>query len=155
MGLPLFASAALGVSCVVAEAGNQPLPGMIGVAEVIRNRMERHYQSDGTLPGTIFKPWQFSCYGDKNDWRPRIFKLEWDEPQVQAAWQAWMTVHTDDGSGVRSDVVKGAVLYHTIKAPVRKDGKPVPWPPSWATAPGVVEVARIGDHVFYDDRGRE
>jgi spore germination cell wall hydrolase CwlJ-like protein len=152
-GIPLFANTALAVATIVAEAGNQPLSGQIAVAEVIRNRTERRYASDGSIAGTVFKPWQFSCFGDGTPWRARIFKLTWADLQVQEAFRAWLTAHAhvDGGQSERSDVAKGAVLYHTIQAPVVK-GKPVPWPPKWATAPGVVEVARIGDHVFYDDR---
>ena len=147
LAVPLFAVQALGVANLVAEAGNQPLHGMIAVAEVVRNRTERRYQSDGSIVGTIFKPYQFSWIGDGTPWRARIFGLTWADPQVQQATRAWGVAF---GDAERSDVAKGAVLYHTSKAPVVK-GRPIPWPPKWATAPGVVEVARIGDHVFYDD----
>jgi spore germination cell wall hydrolase CwlJ-like protein len=150
---PLFADVAIGVACVIGEAGGEGPVGMRAVAEVIRNRARTHYQSDGTIAGTVFKPWQFSCFGDGTSWRGRLFKLNWQEPTVQQAKQAWDTAFNDDGTGRRSDLVKGAVLYHTIEAPVIK-GKQVPWPPKWAIAPSVVEVARIGGHVFYTDEKR-
>jgi len=141
----LFVPVALGAACVAAEAGNQPLPGQVGVAEVIRNRMERRYASDGTVPGTIFRPLQFSCFNTETPWRSRIFKYAWTDPQIIKAKNAWDTAFDDH---VRSNVAGGAVLYHTIERPV---GARV-WPPRWATHPNVVETARIGDHVFYDDR---
>lgn len=150
---PLFADVALGVACLVGEAGGEGELGMRAVAEVIRNRKDALYQSDGTIPGTILKPWQFSCFGDGTPWRPRLFKLNWQEPQVIQARRAWDTAFNDDGTGRRSDLVRGAVLYHTIEAPVLK-GKAVAWPPRWATAPSVSESARIGAHVFYTDRKR-
>jgi len=147
---PLFAPIALGVSCLVGEAANQHPSGQIGVAEVIRNRMERRYASDGTVAGTILRAKQFSCFNDSTPWRTRLFNLQWQDPAVQRARVAWETAFGDDGSGDRSDLVKGAVLYHTIQPPAGV----TQWPPRWATAPGVREVARLDDHIFYTDTGR-
>jgi spore germination cell wall hydrolase CwlJ-like protein len=141
---------ALGVACLVAEAGNQGREGMVAVAEVIRERTERKYNSNGTIPGTLFAPYQFSCFSDGTNWRARIFSLTWDDPQVIVAKQAWDIAFNEDDTGRRSRLVDGAVLYHTIQAPAGARS----WPPRWATAPSVVEVARIRDHVFYRDNGR-
>lgn len=145
---PLYPPIVLGISCLIGEAENQGRPGMVAVAEVIRNRMEKRYASDGTVAGTVLRPKQFSCFDEK--WRARLFQLRWDEPSVVLARQAWDIAFNDDGTGRRSDTVGGAVLYHTIQAPVSA----ARWPPVWATAPGVVETARVQAHVFYRDNGR-
>jgi hypothetical protein len=121
---------------------------MVAVAEVIRNRMERRYSSDGTVAGTVLRPKQFSCFDEP--WRARLFQHHWDEDIVVQARQAWDIAFNDDGTGERSNLTGGAVLYHTIADPGRKVA-PV-WPPVWAVKPGVVETARILGHVFYDDR---
>lgn len=148
--VPLFAPIAIGCACLVGEAGNQSHRGLVGVAEVIRNRMEKRYSSDGTVAGTVLKSKQFSCFNDETKWRTRLFNLTWDDPQVVKAKRAWQQAFTDDGSGERSDLTKGAVLYHTIQPPPGVTH----WPPRWATAPSVRESARIEDHVFYTDNGR-
>jgi spore germination cell wall hydrolase CwlJ-like protein len=147
LAVPLFAVSALGVANVVAEAGNQPLHGMIAVAEVVRNRMERRYQSNGSVHDTIFRPKQFSWTNESTPWRANIFGLTQDDPRVQLAQRAWQIAF---GGDERSDIAKGAVLYHTVRAP--RGAKR--WPPIWAIAPTVIEVVRIGDHIFYDDRPR-
>lgn len=148
LAVPLFAANALVIANSVAEAGNQGFVGMVAVTEVVRNRMERRYQSDGTVHGTIFKAKQFSWTNDSTPWRSRIFGLRWDDPRVQLAQRAWQRVFGDDDPTLgRSDITKGAVLYHTIQPPWPN----LDWPPRWATAETVKETARIGDHVFYDD----
>jgi spore germination cell wall hydrolase CwlJ-like protein len=147
LAVPLFAMQALAVANAVAEAGNQPLHGMIAVCEVVRNRTERRYQSNGSVADTIFRRKQFSWTNESTPWRAMIFGLTQDDPRVQQAQRAWQIAFEGEE---RSNVAKGAVLYHTIRAPRGI----LNWPPSWASAPGVIEVARIGDHVFYDDHSR-
>lgn len=48
------------------EAANQPQEGRVAVGVVIRNRMRLHYQSDGTMIGTVEHPMAFSEFTD--DW---------------------------------------------------------------------------------------
>ena len=145
----LYPPYVLAISCLIGEAGAEGRAGMVGVAEVIRNRMDRKYSSDGTVAGTVLRPKQFSCFDEP--WRERLFKLRWNEPQVILARQAW-EIAMQEVDGHRSNTTGGAVLYHTIDAPPRTVA-PV-WPPKWATAPGVRETARINHHVFYNDIGR-
>lgn len=150
MMAPLYPPIVLGVSCLIGEASGEGRPGMVAVAEVIRNRMERQYSSDGTVAGTVLRHKQFSCFDEP--WRVRLFQLNWDEPAVVLARQAWDIAFTDDGAGDRSNLTRGAVLYHTVKDPGRKVARV--WPPVWATKQGVRQTVIIGGHVFYDDIGR-
>lgn len=45
---------------VFGEAAGEIHDGKVAVARVAHNRMARHYQSDGTVPGTILHPSAFS-----------------------------------------------------------------------------------------------
>lgn len=47
-------------TCLYAEARGEPHDGKVAVGRVIRNRQALHYQSDGTVPGTILHPCAFS-----------------------------------------------------------------------------------------------
>ena len=48
--------------CLESEAGGESTEGKRAVAQVILNRMERHYQSDGTVAGTILHLSAFSGF---------------------------------------------------------------------------------------------
>lgn len=47
-------------TCLYAEARGEPNDGKVAVGRVIRNRQALHYQSDGTVLGTILHPCAFS-----------------------------------------------------------------------------------------------
>lgn len=49
-------------TCIYSEAGGQSDEGKAAVAQVVYNRMKRHYQSDGTLIGTVLHPGAFSAF---------------------------------------------------------------------------------------------
>jgi spore germination cell wall hydrolase CwlJ-like protein len=49
-------------TCIWSEARGEPYDGKVAVGRVIRNRMARHYQSDGTVQGTILHPLAFSGF---------------------------------------------------------------------------------------------
>lgn len=145
---PLYPPIALGISCLIGEAGNQGRAGMTAVAETIRNRMERRLMSDGTVAGTVLRYRQYSCFDER--WRWSLFLLSWDEPRVILARQAWDIAFNDDGTGRRSDLTKGATHYHTVRDPGRSVA-PAGWPPAWAQSPSFEKTATIGDHVFYKE----
>ena len=117
------------------EARGEPREGQVAVAEVIRNRMQRKYQSDGTVVGTVLRPYQFSGWntGDAN--RRISAVLEEDDPIVVQLLGCWR-----EAIGGASNYAKGAVLYLN---PTILGSEP-PW---------LVEshrVAIIGRHHFYD-----
>jgi hypothetical protein len=49
-------------TCIADEAANQPYEGKVAVGRVIRNRMALHYDSDGTVVGTVLAHFQFSGF---------------------------------------------------------------------------------------------
>lgn len=53
-----FSDEALAALTVYLEARGESFAGKLAVAAVIRNRMERRYQSDGTIAGTVLRPRQ-------------------------------------------------------------------------------------------------
>lgn len=48
--------------CVWSEARGETPDGKAAVARVVLNRRKRRYQSDGTIPGTVLWPNQFSGF---------------------------------------------------------------------------------------------
>ena len=125
----------LGILTVAQEALVEPFEGKLAVAEVIHNRMRQKYMSDGTVEGTVLKPYQFSGWlpGD-----PVLVKsLRWDDtlPAIQECIKAWF----DAKQG--SNTVADAVLYY---APEK-----VSKVPKWALPEYATVVARIGAHVFF------
>jgi spore germination cell wall hydrolase CwlJ-like protein len=126
------------------ECRGEPHEGQVAVGWVIRNRAERP-RFAGQIAGqpgsavTVCKAnWQFSCWWDNQ--KPYLEALTADkmQPQLDVAKAVF--------SGAVADPTNGADHYHTIEKPVWAQN----WPPYWA--PGMVEVARFGGHVFYDSR---
>lgn len=48
--------------CAWSEAAGEPFEGKVAVLCVVRNRMARRYQSDGTVVGTVLHPNAFSGF---------------------------------------------------------------------------------------------
>jgi spore germination cell wall hydrolase CwlJ-like protein len=121
-----------GAANIYAEARGEPWAGQVAVGNVVRNRMRRRYSSDGTVVGTIFRPHQFSWTRDVQ--LERVLQLDDSDPhwdQARAAWQASESEHV---------VPAETVLYHADYVH-----------PTWASAPSVREVKRIGRHIFYEE----
>jgi spore germination cell wall hydrolase CwlJ-like protein len=115
------------------ESRGEPDEGKLAVAEVIWNRMRTRYSSDGTVAGTVLRPWQFSGMNTDDPNRIPAFKLDSDNPIVQACRNAW------DLAKAGSNTVNKAVLYLNPKV--------VPKLPAWVAKSR--EVAVVGQHHFY------
>ena len=123
------------VLTILQEARNQTLDGMIGVAEVIRNRTEKGFYSDGTIIGTVLKDRQFSGWNASDPNRIICGKYSLDDPRVSMAIKAWKLAINN-----RTDLTGGAFFYHTrMMSPF----------PDWASSPGIIKTTMIGDHIFY------
>lgn len=117
---------------LIGEADGEPYDGKVAVAEVIRNRARRHYNSDGTYIGTVLAPLQFSCWNAYSDRIPAA-KADDVRPDVQECLRAWQ----DALAG--SNKALGAVLYFN----------PQEAAPAWvAKATFLIEIGR---HRFYGD----
>ena len=114
---------------VYLEARGESFAGKLAVAAVIRNRMKRKYHSDGTVKGTVLRPWQFQPWNRK---KPHQVRFDLNESHMRDSMLAWKMVQ--DGR----NVVKGAVLFYAPRL-VRS--------PRWALQGHM--VASIGGHEFY------
>lgn len=119
------------------EARGETHDGRVAVAEVIRNRTARKYDSDGTVPGTVLHPVQFSCWNTHDPNRIAAAHLDADDAMLQDCIAAWHEALAG------SDLARGAVLYYNPAAVVET--------PGWVAQS--TEVARIGRHVFFVPQG--
>ena len=129
----LISNETWGVLTVVQEASNQPYEGQVGVAEVIQRRAGTKFMSDGTIVGTVLRPYQFSGWNTQDPNRVRVARMLDDDPVYLQCLAAWR----DALGGV--SVVPGAVFYYNASI--------VPTPPTWASTDKLVRI--IGAHSFY------
>jgi N-acetylmuramoyl-L-alanine amidase len=116
------------------EARGESYEGKVAVAEVIRNRMVHKYSSDGTVEGTVLRPWQFSGW-NTDDLGNRIpsARIELEAAAVEDCAQAWHAALAG------SNLTKGALLYLNPGA-VKKL-------PGWLAESTF--LVKIGEHDFY------
>ncbi len=128
----LISPDALAICTIWQEARGEPYAGKVAVGEVIRNRMGRLYSSDGTVAGTVLKPWQFSGWesGDPNRIKSLVIRDE--DPVVRECMRAWNESKT-------TTYAKGAVLYYAPAGVLAE--------PSWVK--NCVQIAQIGAHKFF------
>lgn len=120
------------IMTIWAEARGEPYNGMCAVGEVIRLRTKLRYSSNGTIPGTILWPWQFSCWNINDPQRLRMPLLDDDDPLVKKCAKAWK-------ESKNTHYAAGALLYCNLKIAR----------PNWALESK--KVAQIGNHTFYSD----
>ena len=118
------------------EARGEPIEGKIAVAQVIRNRMNRKFHSDGTVAGTVLKPYQFSGWNTQDSNRVLAALVDTDDDSYVECVSAW------DMSGYQLTPLFPAVLYHS---------KHMDKYPSWTKSPRVTQIAVIGNHIFYNE----
>ena len=121
---------------IKAEAEGETDEGMLGVAEVIRNRLRTRYASDGTIAGTVLRDRQFSCWNSADPTRTRVCQSAEDDPGIRRAQAAWAS------ATLGSNLTQGAVLYHATT--MRK-------PPYWVADLHIRRTVTIGHHAFYVD----
>lgn len=136
----LVSEEALAVITIMQEAAGEPYVGKVAVAEVIRNRMQLKYASDGTVSGTVLRAKQFSGWNTSDPGRIRNVRADDDDEVVRECMRAW------EEAKHGSDTVKGAVLYYN------PDPRLVPVTPDWAKPHSAKQVAEVGHHVFFVPR---
>jgi len=94
----------LAIVTIWQEARGEIYEGKVAVGEVIRNRMGRNYSSDGTVPGTIARPYQFSGWNPLDPNFLPSLKIDDSDPTVIDCIRAWHESKT-------TTYAKGAVLY--------------------------------------------
>lgn len=133
--MKLFDDDALAIATIWQEAEGEPYDAKVAVGEVIRERMRRKYNSDGTVAGTVGRRFQFSAFNDDSANNARFvasLKLDLANPMVQDCMTAWF-------ASAQSDFTKDAVLFcNTVVAQ-----------PAWARADKL--VAKVGRTSFFRD----
>lgn len=130
----LISDDALAIITIYQEARGESFNGMCAVGEVIRNRMGRKYSSDGTVAGTVCRPYQFSGWNTQDPNRVPSLKLDDADPKVKECAKAWRTSQA-------TTYAMGAVLYCNLAV--------LPARPDWAKAEN--HVAKVGSHDFFID----
>lgn len=133
---------ALAVVTIYQEAASEPFEGKVAVAEVIRNRMLAHHESDGSVAGTVLDPFAFSGWNSTEKSGPikrlRIRSVQIDDadPAVVDCHRAWLEALK------ASNTVTGALYYYNPAG--------VDHTPDWVA--DCEFVAHIGHHLFYRPR---
>lgn len=121
--------AILAALTIYMEARGESFQSKLAVAAVIRNRMQAKYHSDGTVAGTVLKPWQFQPW---NYLDPNRMRFDASDPRMRDSLRAWILVQ--DGRRV----VDGALLFYNprlVKTPL------------WALVSQ--KVSQVGRHLFF------
>lgn len=140
------------------EARNQQRDGQAAVGRVVLNRAARHYQSDGTIVGTVLKPMQFSgfwCDYSLGKYQRVALTtaqaMERATEKIAAAqrqpilWASILDIAHDlldgtfEGGADYDKLTDDTVLYCNLSVST----------PEWATPKNF--VAKIGAHTFYTD----
>ena len=140
----LITEEALAVITIMQEAAGEPYEGKVAVAEVIRNRMNKKYASDGTVSDTVLRPKQFSGWNTHDPGRIRNIRADSESQVVKDCIRAWNEAREG------SNRTHGAVLYYA-PATLKKLGIP---DPDWAAPDSADEVAVIGQHHFFIPKPR-
>lgn len=127
---PIIPPDVWGKMTVWQESRGEPHEGKCAVAEVIIRRAQRKIFSDGTIPGTVLWPFQFSGWNPKDPNRILAARMDGDNPKYLECSAAW-----EEAAG-GSDHSNGATHYYN----------PSIVTPAWAGK--MKETAVIGHHRF-------
>lgn len=123
------------VMTIIQEAALEPFQGKVMVAEVIRDRAESGFNSDGTIVGTVLKPFQFSGWNTEDKGRMTAAKFDLGDQIVSDSIKAY-----NEAFKKRTNHAMGANLYHADYLN--------PYP-SWTNSPKVQRLTHFGHHIFY------
>jgi spore germination cell wall hydrolase CwlJ-like protein len=126
------------VVTIAQEALLEPYIGKVAVAEVIRDRTESGFHSDGTLVGTVLAPKQFSGWNDE-EWvlRIRMAAIDITDSRIVDCIRAY-----EEAFFKRTNYAMGANLYHADYMN--------PYP-SWTKSLKVKRLTQIEHHIFYKE----
>lgn len=118
------------------EARNQDYEGKVAVACVVRNRVKRPGWWGDDYLKVCLKPFQFSCWNEKDPNKKKIMALTDDG--TDAIFMICQQIAQGTIQNRLNDPTNGATHYHT------KNIKP-----KWAE--GKTPCYEHGNHVFYND----
>lgn len=118
----LISDAALATVVIWQEARGEPYEAKLGVAEVIRNRLERRWQGARNLPEVVFARYQFSAMNDDTPWRGASFAIDDMDGVVTSCMKAWQEAEAG------SDITQQAVQFLNVDLAIKLGGGKLP---SW------------------------
>lgn len=130
----LVPETAWAIMTIAQEARSEPYQGKLAVAEVIRNRMNQRFFSDGTVRDTILRPYQFSGWNTSDRNRIICAGLKHNDKITIDCLNAWNEAITLD-----TNITDNAVSYYADY--ITK--------PTWASSNEFKFTTKIGTHVFY------
>ena len=121
------------------EARGEKVRGIEAVASVVLNRVEKALQRGsywwgGNVEGVCLKPWQFSCWNERDPNREKLLNVSKDNK----IFATCLRVARRALFGGVKDPTNGATHYH-VKGLM----------PAWARQQ--IPCAEVGNHVFYKD----
>lgn len=135
-----------------AEARNQPIEGVIAVANVIRNRFRVHLGSASSYADVCLARKQFSCWNDDPTDPNHVAVLK-----LAAVWQSLPTKETSSAAlpqalletqWIASGILSGALSRdNTYGSKWYMTRTQFATDPKWAR--GLLPAASIGDHLFF------
>jgi len=128
----LILDRALAAITIWQEARGQSHDLRVAVGEVIRERMKRRIFSDGTVSGTVLRPFQFSGFNTNDPNRMPSFRADDFDPIVADCLASW-----DESEN--TSLVGGATHYYSPAA--------VKIVPLWAST--LTKVANIDGTLFF------
>ena len=117
------------IATIWMESSGEPYEGKVAVGEVIRNRTATKFFSNGSVPDTVLRPSQFSCWNATSPRRGLAAMLDGSDPVVMDCGKAWV-------ESAESELTNGANSYFN----------PTWVHPDWANGKPTVQ---IGNHLFF------
>jgi spore germination cell wall hydrolase CwlJ-like protein len=114
------------------EARGEPLEGKVGVAWVIKNRVDHPGWWGHGIAGVCRQPWQFSCWNADDPNQAKLIGVTARDEMFRDC----LMVAAGVLSGNLSDPTGGANHYHARGAA-----------PNWAA--GAAPTVRLRNHLFY------
>lgn len=120
--------------CIYGEARGEPDAGKLAVAHVVLNRVRANGFYGKSVREVILKPWQFSCFNDKDPNLPKIAAETFSKYPIDIC----RVIASLAIQSLTVDPTGGATLYHAQSVS-----------PEWKDK--VRFLCRIGSHSFYKE----
>jgi hypothetical protein len=130
---------------IYGEARGESTEGKIAVGSVILERVDHRKWDGDTIPEVCFKPWQFSCYNEKDPNYPKLLNIaqQWDTAMV-------LNKGINDCYSIALGLISGDIprtpeiaAVHCCQYATKEGADAVHWDDKMKV------VAHIGNHVFF------
>jgi spore germination cell wall hydrolase CwlJ-like protein len=119
--------------CIYAESRGEPYAGKCGVGHVVINRVKCKTWYGKGIKDVILKPWQFSCFNEKDPNFQKLVELAHNPPYID---EQYLEIADGCIDGYIPSPVEDATHYHNTLVK-----------PSWIDS--MKFIVKIGHHLFY------